>query len=85
MAKKKLEDFTTEELLSKKKTLKVVMYMLLGLIIVYAVFMFYQMFTGTWDTSTPLIVMPMMLFVILLPIRNSQKMLDDELKKREAS
>jgi len=83
MAKKKsLQDMTLEELTSRKKTMSALMWTIVGLLIVFTVYIIYAFFTGMWS---PLIVVPMMLLVAIVSIYASIiGSINSEIKKRQS-
>ncbi len=82
MAKKEISDYSTEELKSNEKTLKVVVYILMVILVIYGITMFYLMFTGGWQAQNPVIVMPFFLFVIMVLVNSKRSKVQAELKRR---
>lgn len=82
MAKQKLEDLSNEVLDDKKKQLNNLSYVLLTILIIYGIYMFYQMFNGTWESRSPLIIVPLVLASIVLLINGGKKNINAELEKR---
>lgn len=83
MAKKQIQDYSTAELRSRQKALSIITYIVISLLIAYAIVMFYQMINQTWDTRNPLISMPFLLFAVAVIIGRSIASINAELKRRE--
>ncbi len=83
MAKKQIQDYSTAELRSRQKALSAITYIIISLLIVYAIVMFYQMINQTWDTRNPLIAMPFLLFAVAVTTGRSIANISAELKRRE--
>lgn len=54
MKKNELQELTTEELKSKKKTLKALLIIMSSLVVMYLIFFIYVLSTGTWETNNTL-------------------------------
>jgi hypothetical protein len=83
MQKKKIEEFTMDELNAQKKTLKTINYIMMVLVFFYVCFFGYLLIKGTWQsTNTMGVVMLAMLGVIIS--LNSSKIggIKKELEKR---
>ncbi len=83
MAKQKLEDLSDEALHGKQKLLKNLSYGLLAIMVIYGVYMFYNMFSGSWNSRSPLISIPLFLISIVLLINVGTKNINAELEKRK--
>ncbi len=83
MARKKLEDYTTQELEKNEKGLRVVLFVLLSMLLIYAGLMVYLMATNKFDTGSPLIVMPLALFAVFASVNAARGGLAKELKRRK--
>lgn len=84
MKKEELEKLTDEQLRQKIKTGKSVLYVTLTLLIIYGVYMFYQMVEGIWKTG-PQIAIPFLFLAVLLPNWVNLKNTKEELQKRNGS
>jgi len=82
MKKEELEKLTEEQLSHKIKTGKSVLYVSLTLLIIYGVYMFYQMVEGTWKTG-PQIAIPFLFLAVMLPNWVNIKNMKEELEKRK--
>ena len=82
MAKQKLEDLSDEALHGKKKLLNNLSYGLLAILVIYGIYMFYNMFNGSWNSKSPLISIPLLLMSIVLLINVGTKNINAELEKR---
>ena len=51
MKKNELQELTTEELMSKKKTLKAVLIIMSSIVVMYLIIFIYAILTGTWRTN----------------------------------
>jgi ABC-type multidrug transport system permease subunit len=66
MKKKKLEDFTTEELKSKMKTLKSILIIMSSIVFLFVFYFIYKLITRTWEPNNTLgTVMLGMLVVVI--------------------
>jgi len=83
MKKETFEKLSHEELKSKIKTGTSVLYVTLALLIVYGVYMFYQMLNNSWEAG-PQIAIPLFLFAAMLPNWINIKNMKDKLQKRKA-
>ncbi len=84
-AKKQMQDYSTTTLLQRQKTLNIFIYIIILLLVTYAVIMFYQMINQTWNTRSPIAALPFLLFAIAVIIGRYRANISAELKKREAA
>ena len=82
MGKQKLEDLSDEALQGKKKVLNNLSSGLLAILVIYGMYMFYNMFSGSWNSKSPLISIPLFLMSIVLLMNVGKKNIDAELEKR---
>lgn len=82
MKKEELEKLSNEELERKIKSGTSVLYVSLTLLIIYGVYMFYQMFEGSWETG-PQIAIPFLFLAVMLPNWVNIKNMKEELEKRK--
>ena len=85
MANKRLEGLSYEELLRRRKIAKSLSYILLGLILIYGIYMFYQMYLETWNSRDPIIVLPFFLMIMAFSINRGAKSINAEIAKRKQS
>ena len=85
MANKKLSDHSMSELQNKIKQLKNVQFVILVLAIIYAAFMFYQMFSGTFDVQVPQIVVPVVIVFAASALGKQKKDMEAEIKNRQSA
>ncbi len=83
MKKNQLEELTTESLKQKIKATYSMLYVAIVLLLLYAIFMFYQMFEGTWKAQGPQIIVPFIFVAILIPNIALLKKMKAELEKRQ--
>ena len=84
--KKELSDFTVEELEGKKKTLRTLIGMMIGMCIVAIVFVLYSVISGTGgDNKLPSLMSLGMLGFVALISNNQITAINTELAKRESS
>ena len=84
--KKELSDFTVEELEGKKKTLRTLIGMMIGMCIVAIVFVLYSVISGTGgDNKLPALMSLGMLGFVALISNNQITAINTELAKRESS
>ncbi|MBK7871171.1 MAG: hypothetical protein IPJ74_11065 [Saprospiraceae bacterium] len=85
MAGKKLQDYSIDELKSRKKTISAIVYTLGAIILIYAGIVIYIMANGSWKSSNTLLVVPLAsLTAIIAPISGILGSISSEIKKREA-
>lgn len=78
-----MKEYTTEQLLSRKKLLKTIQYIIGGVILVYAGLMIFFMAQGEWKANNTMQSMPFILMMISIIITNSSmKKINEELEKR---
>lgn len=82
MNKEELEKLSVEELKSKIKSSTSVLFVALVLLILFGVYMFYQMLEGTWKAGVQ-IAIPLFLFAAMIPTMNNLRDLKEELHKRK--
>ena len=82
MNKEELEKLSVEELKSKIKSSTSALFVALVLLILFGVYMFYQMLEGTWKAGVQLAI-PLFLFAAMIPTMNNLRSLKEELHKRE--
>lgn len=82
MKKEELEKLTVEELKRKIKSSTSILFASLVLLILFGVYMFYQMLEGTWKAGVQIAV-PLILFAAMIPIMNNLRELKEELHKRK--
>ncbi|MEZ4771963.1 MAG: hypothetical protein R3D00_02195 [Bacteroidia bacterium] len=86
MAKKKLEDYTVEELQKQKKTITTIISIMAGLIIAFGIYFVYSLIAGTWNpTKTLSTVSVAMLVVVISSNAAILSGVSAELKKRGTS
>lgn len=83
MAKQKLEDLSDEALEDKIKLLKNLSYGLVAILVIYGIYMFYHMLSGSWESGSPLISIPLFMMAIVLLINVGLKNINAELEKRK--
>lgn len=83
MKKELLEKLSNEELEKKIKSGTSVLYVTLILLVIYGVYMFYQMFEGTWEPGVQ-IAIPFLIFAAMLPNWVNVKNMKEELQKRNS-
>lgn len=72
-----------EELQNRAKQYKTVSYIILALAIIYAVFTFYQMFSGTFEMKTPQIALPVFIIFLGIAVSRNQKGVKEEIQNRQ--
>ena len=78
-----MKEYTTEQLLSRKKLLKTIQYVIMGVIIIYAGLMIFFMAMSEWQANNTMQSMPFILMMISIIITNSSmKKINEELEKR---
>lgn len=78
-----MQEYSTEQLLSRKKLLKTVQYIIGGVILVYAGLMIFFIAQSDWNANNPMQSMPFILMMISIIITNSSlKKINEELEKR---
>ena len=82
MPKKKIEEYTLEELQKQGKTLQLLQFMLLGMMIVYGGVVIYFMAIGKGKIMMPFIAMPMALLAITFSLAAIRGSITQEIKKR---
>ncbi len=82
MSNNKIENYTNEELLKRRKLFSAILSFLFLLIVIYGIYMFISMYKDTWGTRNPFMFFPFVVFIILLPIRNVHKKIISEIKHR---
>lgn len=80
--RKKIEDYTTEELQRNERTLKVILTLLLGFMAIYGLTMAYLIYQDKWEADTPLLVVPIMFIAAFFSINAIRASVSRELHKR---
>ena len=84
MAKKTLDTLTKTALQDKANNLKGILYILIGLIVVYLGYYAYSLIAGTWNsTKTLSIVALLMLAVVTVTTSSSLRAVQAEILKRD--
>lgn len=84
MAKKNLDTLTKTALQDKANNLKGILYILIGLIVVYLGYYAYSLIAGTWNsTKTLSIVALLMLAVVTVTTSSSLRAVQAEILKRD--
>ncbi len=73
------------ELQNRFKQMKSVQIVILALAIIYAVFMFYQMFSGSFDVQVPQVSVPVAIVFLAIAMKKQQKDIQAEIDKRQSS
>lgn len=81
MKKEELEKLSNEELEKKIKSGTSVFYVALTLLVIYGVYMFYEIFEGTWEVG-PQTAIPFLILAAILPNWLNIKNMIEELHKR---
>lgn len=83
MGVKKLQNYSIDELKSRKKTLSAIVYTLGAIILIYAGIVIYIMASDSWKSSNTLLVVPLAsLAAIIAPISGILGSISSEIKKR---
>lgn len=78
-----MKEYTTEQLLSRKKLLKNIQIIIMSVIILYGGVMIFLMAQGEWKVNNTMQSMPFILMMISIIISNSSmKRINEELEKR---
>lgn len=83
--KKELKEYSEEELLDKRKTLKNIMNVILGLSIFSVGMMIYLLLEGEWNTGKmPIITSVFILATVMFTSKKQMDDIDEELAKRNS-
>ncbi|MEL6195129.1 MAG: hypothetical protein AAFR66_23930 [Bacteroidota bacterium] len=83
--KKELSEHTEEELLDKRKTLKTVMSIILGLAIVALGMLIFLLVEGDWGTDKmPVLTSVFILTLVMMTSKKQMNDIDEELAKRDS-
>ena len=82
MTSHKHERFSTQELIERRQKLSKVNYGILSIMILYGISMVYQMINGSWNSKSPMIILPIILFVALLLNNVAKKRITEEIATR---
>ena len=80
---KKIEEYSTKELIRRDKTLKYLLYFALAIITFYGLVMMYMMSVGQWNERYYLIIVPIVVTIMAIVIAVLRKLLFSELKRRK--
>lgn len=82
MARKKIEDLSTQELKNREKTLRSLLYLALSIIVIYIVAMSYLISNGSWSSKNSLYIVPIAICIIVLALNTVRNAVTNELRKR---
>lgn len=79
-----MKEYTTDQLISRKKLLKTIQYVVIAVILIYAAAMiFFLTREGAWQANNTMQSMPFVLMMISIIITSASiKKIDEELEKR---
>ena len=83
MASNKHEKFSSEELEERKSKIAKVNSLVFGLMIIYGIYMFYNMINGTWNSRSPIIIIPILLIIVVFANRAAMKRISTEISTRK--
>lgn len=82
MGENKHEKFSTQELEERKGKIAKVNSAIFGLMVIYGIYMFYNMANETWNSKSPIIIIPILLIIIVFANRAAIKRINTELSSR---
>ncbi|MFK7924169.1 MAG: hypothetical protein AB8H47_19580 [Bacteroidia bacterium] len=84
MASNQLSDLSIPELQNKIKQFKTFNYVFIALALLYVMFMFSQMYLGTFNMGVPQIVIPIVVFIGYRASEKQQEEIRTEIKNRQS-
>ena len=83
METNKYEKFSITELEERKGKVTKVNSYVFGLMIIYGIYMFYNMINGTWNSRSPIIIIPILLIIVVFANRAAMKRISTEISTRK--
>ena len=83
MPPNKYENYSTEELNIRIQKIIKVNSVILGIMVIYGIYMFYSMYTGTWNSRSPIIIIPLLLIIIVFANKAAIKRISSEISYRD--
>ncbi|PKP27096.1 MAG: hypothetical protein CVU03_00715 [Bacteroidetes bacterium HGW-Bacteroidetes-2] len=82
MKKEELGTLSTEVLKNRLKSAKALLFVSFVLVALYATYLLYTIFTGTWEPQPPHIIIPVLFLAVMLPNYSIRKKIKEALEKR---